>query len=406
MKRFKYGVLAAALVAGSVIAPVANADAASVKGSWKHNAKGYWYEFEDGSYAKKEFINGWWLNKAGWWSDKTKYEWHEDSNGWWFGKSKVWYAQNSWQKINGVEYFFHSDGYMATDEYIKGFYVDKDGAYVEKDYRAGWRKSADGKWWYKTGLAASDYLKDTWQKIDGYYYHFDADGWLDTWKVIKSDDGPHMLFNYYGFGSTGRIGNTTMFEYAETLSGSVTFSFDESSDREAAAEDMDLFLTLSLEEGTSKKVKVNGVDKYLAVTAQGVTIANEGEPTQTLIEYVKNSVSEKVTVEGVGTLSKLFEAFDAAGLVGGNSYNYYMEFGNEEKSFKVSKFGMSDAYINVTVDGKNYQALYDGVVDGQPTVVFLGDRTEDLGMSLADAGIVTSAEVMNGLTEEITSVEY
>nr|MCR5632501.1 hypothetical protein [Eubacterium sp.] len=41
-----------------------NVNAASE--GWVNSGGGWWYRFSDGSYAKSEYIDGYWLNGAGW----------------------------------------------------------------------------------------------------------------------------------------------------------------------------------------------------------------------------------------------------------------------------------------------------------------------------------------------------
>ena len=53
---------------------------------------------------------------------------------------------DTWAKINGKYYYFHADGYMASDEWIKGYKLDETGAW-KKTSKAKWTKTA-GKWSY------------------------------------------------------------------------------------------------------------------------------------------------------------------------------------------------------------------------------------------------------------------
>ena len=391
MKRFKYGLLAAAVVASAAAVPMVS-DASIPGGKWVKDAHGYWYDLGNDDYAAKEFVDGYWIKKNGYWDgDNNKYSWHKDSKGWWYGQDGkgAWYAKNSWQKIDGKWYFFHSDGYLATKEYIKGTWVDKNGVASEVYTEGRWLHGVGdnaSKWWYRDG---SWYPQEQWLKIDGYWYYFDAEGWMVSWKVAKIDD------EYYGFGGNGHLGNITEFNFADTISGSITFDFSDGGDRNDAASDMDMFLSLSLETGTTKKAIVNGVERTLSIQdVEGIPVVYIDD--ETLIDYVANSQSESVTVEGTGSLAKLMEAFDAAGLGGGESYNFCVEVGD----MHFDKFAMSEGYINFTMNDTNYQALYDGEDDNnKPIVVFLSDQVTNytLGIELAEAGLIDHEQEINAI---------
>ena len=395
MKRFKYGLLAAAVAATAAAVPMVS-EASIPGGKWVQDAHGYWYDLGNDEYAAKEFVDGYWIKKNGYWDgDTKKYSWHKDSKGWWYGQDGkgAWYAKSSWQKIDGKWYFFHSDGYLATKEYIKGIWVDKNGVASEVYTSGRWLHGVGdnaSKWWYRDG---SWYPKSQWLKVDGYWYYFDEEGWMYDWRVAKIDG------QYYGFGGTGRLGNITEFTLAEKISGSITFDFSEGGDRNEAAVDMDLFLSLSLEKDTQKVVKVNGVQRTLSIRdVEGMPVVYIDE--ETLVDYVEKSVSPSVTVEGAGSLAKLMTAFDASGLGSGASYNFCVKVGNMD----FDKFAMSEGYVNFTCNGKNYQALYDGDDNQKPTIVFLSDLVNSypFGVDLAAAGLLERADVNATVTNTQT----
>lgn len=119
--------------------PKSNADSTET-GTWKKDARGWWYQYPDSSYAK-----GWrGTNAAG----ET-------------------YQQISWKFINGKWWCFDADGYLVT-----GWVWDVNGAawyYIDENggMKTGWfREREDTPWYYldpKTGAM----LKDT--HVDGYY---------------------------------------------------------------------------------------------------------------------------------------------------------------------------------------------------------------------------------------------
>ena len=122
------------------------------KGSWKQNDKGWWYEDTDGWYPKSqwqkidglwyyfgvsgymaasEWIDGWWCDADGACRYEYQASWKQDSTGWWYGDTSGWYALSSWQKMDNIWYYFGNDGYMVTNQYVDGYWVNADGAWTE-----------------------------------------------------------------------------------------------------------------------------------------------------------------------------------------------------------------------------------------------------------------------------------
>ena len=115
---------------------------------WKSNYKGWWIEDTSGWYAQDkwqkidgswyyfnsagymasgEWYNGYWFNSDGSWTYSGKGSWKSDSKGWWYEDSSGWYASNCWQKIDGDWYYFKGDGYLATSQYVDGWWCDASG---------------------------------------------------------------------------------------------------------------------------------------------------------------------------------------------------------------------------------------------------------------------------------------
>lgn len=51
--------------------------------------------------------------------------WKHDSAGWWYSNGSSWYT--GWKKIDGKWYYFESNGYMAHDRYVNGYYLNSEG---------------------------------------------------------------------------------------------------------------------------------------------------------------------------------------------------------------------------------------------------------------------------------------
>lgn len=158
---------------------------------WRHNSNGYWLWYSGDKISEND-------------KDYEKYmtKKYKGSN---YGLGYGYYAISRWDKIDGVYYYFKSNGYMASDEWIDGYYLNKDGSYTYKG-RAHWKRYSEGwmykdnKGWKAVGLT----------NIDENIYYFTKNGYMQTgWKKLSN--------NWYYFKSNGhmvkstsiKIGNTT-----------------------------------------------------------------------------------------------------------------------------------------------------------------------------------------------------
>ena len=130
---------------------------------------------------KNEWRNGVWYNKDNTQTYKYKGAWKHNSKGYWYEDTSGWYAKKQWLKIDGKQYYFAANGYMASDEYIDGYYVAKSGAYDNKG-KAVWKHNAKG-WWYELKDGSS--LKNCWAKIDGKWYYFKSNGYAAANEWVK-----------------------------------------------------------------------------------------------------------------------------------------------------------------------------------------------------------------------------
>ena len=100
-------------------------------GEWiQEKDQRWWYKNSDGSYAKDEYIDGYWLNSEGWYDGTWNASWKQNSVGWWY-QATAWYPADSWLKIDGKWYHFKKSGYMDSGRWIGTSYVGKDGAWIE-----------------------------------------------------------------------------------------------------------------------------------------------------------------------------------------------------------------------------------------------------------------------------------
>ena len=87
----------------------------------------YYYFNEEGYMASNEWRDGYWLDDSGAWDDRYEMSWKNNSTGWWIEDKTGWYPQSQWQKIDGDWYYFKADGFMATSQYVDGWWVGSDG---------------------------------------------------------------------------------------------------------------------------------------------------------------------------------------------------------------------------------------------------------------------------------------
>ena len=145
---------------------------------------------EKKSDYSNEWVDGKWYGADG----KCTYDgilsWKQNATGWWVEDTKGWYAQNSWQKIDGKWYYFLADGYMDYSEYRDGCWLGADGAWVEEYYGGHWMSDSTG-WWYAD--SSGWYPQNQWLWVDGSCYYFGSDGYMLTSQYVDGcwvgDDG-------------------------------------------------------------------------------------------------------------------------------------------------------------------------------------------------------------------------
>ncbi|MCR5633477.1 MAG: bacterial Ig-like domain-containing protein [Eubacterium sp.] len=138
---------------------------------------------------KNEWRNGKWYGADGKSTYSGTLSWKSNSKGWWVEDSAGWYPQDQWQKIDGIWYYFKPDGYMASSEYYKGYWFNSDGSW-DPQYKLSWKSNAtgwwvedisgwwpsnkwlkvDGDWYYFNGsgyMATSQYVDGYWLAANG-----------------------------------------------------------------------------------------------------------------------------------------------------------------------------------------------------------------------------------------------
>lgn len=169
------------------------------KGHWELDGSQWKYSNGDGTYKTSQWLllNGVWyyfdakgIMQTGWTKvgDATYYM---DAGGamrtGWLYLDDTWYYLGSsgarvadcWQWINNKCYYFDNDGCMAANTWIGDSYVDTSGAWVPGKQKvvSGW-KVVSGRWKYME--SNGEYVKSRWLLVGSTWYHFDANGWMQT----------------------------------------------------------------------------------------------------------------------------------------------------------------------------------------------------------------------------------
>ena len=199
-----------------------------LKGQWKQSGNKWWYQYEDGTYPKNEFItidnklyrfDQYGYMQTGWFRVNNEDYYATSSgaiNAQWVGSGNNWYYVDAdgkmvtgFQTISGVKYYFETNGLMkkgwfkvnGTDYYastsgeIKAqwvgsgnnwYYVDADGKMV-----TGFQTIAGAKYYF----ASSGLMQTGWFKINGADYYATSSGaitaqWVgsgNTWYYVDAD---------------------------------------------------------------------------------------------------------------------------------------------------------------------------------------------------------------------------
>ena len=199
-----------------------------LKGQWKQSGNKWWYQYEDGTYPKNEFITidnklyrfdqygymqtGWFkIDNADYYassSGEIKAQWVGSGNNWYYvdadGKmvtgfqiisgTKYYFETNGlmkkgWFKVNGTDYYASTSGEIKAQWVGSGntwYYVDADGKMV-----TGFQTISGAKYYF----ASSGLMQTGWFKINGEDYYATSSGaikaqWVgsgNTWYYVDAD---------------------------------------------------------------------------------------------------------------------------------------------------------------------------------------------------------------------------
>ncbi len=124
---------------------IGSSDVNAASGKWKQTGGRWWYQYSDGGYAQSEYIDGYWLDGAGWYDSAWNGSWQHNSTGWWF-QSGSWYPTNQWLKIDTKWYHFNGSGYMDANKWIGNYYVQSDGTMAINKWIGDYYVGSDGAW--------------------------------------------------------------------------------------------------------------------------------------------------------------------------------------------------------------------------------------------------------------------
>ena len=134
----------------------------------------WWFRYGDGSYPKGKFevLDGstYYFNNAGY----MQTDWQIINGNWYFFNTSGVMLKNRW--INN--YYVGSDGKMLVNQWIDDFYVDNNGLWDQSKKAYELVNDANGIRCFNNKI--SDYEKNCWKKITGYYYYFNQNGYALT----------------------------------------------------------------------------------------------------------------------------------------------------------------------------------------------------------------------------------
>ena len=135
---------------------------------------------EEEKTYRNEWVNGIWYDANGNKTYPGRLMWCSNQTGWWVEDTSGWYPSASWQKIDGVWYYFKPDGYMASNEYYNGYWFNSNGSWDDK-YLLSWKSNSQG-WWVED--ISGWWPSNKWLKIDGCWYYFNSSGYMVTSQYV------------------------------------------------------------------------------------------------------------------------------------------------------------------------------------------------------------------------------
>ena len=173
-------------------------------GKWKKTDGRRWFEYSNGSRARNEYIDGYWLDADGWVDSAWNGAWKKNKKGKWF-QSGSWYPKDRWLKINGKWYFFDPIGYMCKNKWIQSggawYYLKSNGQMAVSEKVGKYKFDSTGKWIDDKTLA--EYVKESVTATKTSQIVTVVDHSLIVWKKKKDGTWKRGKKMYCGYGSNG-----------------------------------------------------------------------------------------------------------------------------------------------------------------------------------------------------------
>lgn len=174
------------------------------------------YLQSDGTMATNTYVDGTYVGIDGYPVTPVSGTWKKNAKGWWFQRTDGTYPIEAWELIRYRNkdnwYYFDCDGYMVHDMWFGGYYLTSDGSMAVHQWIGAyflgddgkiflvsggkWEKDARGWKYYRPG---GERVANCGQWIDGdkdnvaEYYLFDEEGYmladLDMGKYSINKDG-------------------------------------------------------------------------------------------------------------------------------------------------------------------------------------------------------------------------
>ena len=110
--------------------------------------------------------------------------WKQDAAGWYFTYTSGAYAADKWESIGNTWYYFDHDGYMATEwQYINNnwYYMDP----LSGAMTTGWHlDTQDGYWYYLN--PATGAVMSGWQQVGDNWYYLNEQVPEASWKFDET----------------------------------------------------------------------------------------------------------------------------------------------------------------------------------------------------------------------------
>ena len=169
IKRCIKGLLSFLILTSSVI----NVKAEGNVNTWSFT-NGAWHHFDEQGNTQTglQEIDGnlYYLDGNG----AMKTGWQYISNEWYYFHANGMAARNGWIG----NYYLGSDGKMLRNQWVGGYYVDGNGAWVPS--ASEWRWIKENNIWKYHSTRTDQNLSNAWSYINGAWYHFDAQGNMQT----------------------------------------------------------------------------------------------------------------------------------------------------------------------------------------------------------------------------------